>query len=706
MSFQANCPACGAPVVFDITTSIATVCGSCGTVVGRGDGALENFGQVADLVQTDSPLQLGLRGKYRGVPFEITGRSQSRHAAGGVWDEWYVAFREGQRWGWLAEAQGRLYLTFEKDVPDNAPLPPLDELAVDEPVVIPAVGTLRVAEIGTATAVSAAGELPFAFVPDAEQIFADLSGAGRKFATIDYSDEQPHLYVGGEVTFEQLGIAERVRDREKELRRTAALQVSCPNCAGSLELQAPDQTKRVACPFCGSLLAADQGNLRFLEALGGKKVEPLIPLGTVGHIAGEMVGEAWPEPLDFRVIGFMERKVRYDGTTYRWHEYLLYRPRTPFHWLICSEGHWNFGKPVSSGDVEVVGNSASYDGKNFRIFDRSKPKVGYVLGEFYWEVRVGERTRSADYIRPPWMLSREVSIESGRRNSEGLANAPAPPEQQPAEPIFDVPDDGSGPAFLQAVGSTLESLRSALYQQSAPEAAGEVNYTLSTYFPVEHVKTAFGIDDLPQPRSVAPNQPWPHKKLYAAGLGVLAVALLLVMLVYASASRREVYRQSFTIAAGATKIEFPSQSVAVRGWKNLQIQAAADRWVYVDGELISEKDNSIHKFGVSSGETVFLSAIPAGNYKLKLNVESQKPPRSAVAGIRPPVGIAGQPAAAVNQPPHSYSLRIRQGIPRGWHVVLLLLGLASVPVLAGVHQLSFESRRWQDSDYSPFASED
>ncbi|MCA9073159.1 MAG: hypothetical protein KDA84_29755, partial [Planctomycetaceae bacterium] len=101
MSFQASCPACASPVEFTLTNSIVTVCPSCGSAVGRGGGKLEDLGKVADLVQTDSPLKLGLRGKFKGVPFEITGRTQIRHSAGGVWDEWYVAFRGGQRWGWL-----------------------------------------------------------------------------------------------------------------------------------------------------------------------------------------------------------------------------------------------------------------------------------------------------------------------------------------------------------------------------------------------------------------------------------------------------------------------------------------------------------------------------------------------------------------------------------------------------------------------------
>ena len=119
MSFQASCPSCAAPVEFRFDRSVVTVCDSCGSVVGRADGALEDLGKVADLVVTDSPLQAGVTGRFRGKGFEISGRTQVQHAGGGIWDEWYLAFNGGKQWGWLAEAQGKYYLTQPAKVPDS-----------------------------------------------------------------------------------------------------------------------------------------------------------------------------------------------------------------------------------------------------------------------------------------------------------------------------------------------------------------------------------------------------------------------------------------------------------------------------------------------------------------------------------------------------------------------------------------------------------
>src|SRR5438132_11066138 len=100
---QVSCPACGGPVAFKIASAIVAVCPYCRSVVARGDRKIEDLGKVAALADTDSQLEVGMKGRYDGVPFYLTGRTQLGHEAGGTWDEWYAAFRDG-RWGWLAAA--------------------------------------------------------------------------------------------------------------------------------------------------------------------------------------------------------------------------------------------------------------------------------------------------------------------------------------------------------------------------------------------------------------------------------------------------------------------------------------------------------------------------------------------------------------------------------------------------------------------------
>src|SRR5262249_52312433 len=157
-TLQANCPGCGAPVEFKTGGSIVVVCEFCRSVVARTDRALEDLGKVAELADTGSPLEVGLKGTAHNRSFELTGRAQLGHEAGGIWDEWYAAFSDG-RWGWLAEAQGRFYLTFELPLDTPEALPSFEALELGHPVAaIPLSVPLVVAEKGTARAISARGE--------------------------------------------------------------------------------------------------------------------------------------------------------------------------------------------------------------------------------------------------------------------------------------------------------------------------------------------------------------------------------------------------------------------------------------------------------------------------------------------------------------------------------------------------------------------
>ncbi|NOT48872.1 MAG: DUF4178 domain-containing protein, partial [Acidobacteria bacterium] len=137
------------------------VCPYCRSALARTDRGLSDLGKVAEVVESESPLKLGLKGVYNNQRFELTGRAQLRHEMGGFWDEWYATFSNG--WvGWLAEAQGKFYLTFYQPLPEGRVLPSFDALQVGQIVQeIPAQTGMIVAEKGTATSVAADGEIPY-----------------------------------------------------------------------------------------------------------------------------------------------------------------------------------------------------------------------------------------------------------------------------------------------------------------------------------------------------------------------------------------------------------------------------------------------------------------------------------------------------------------------------------------------------------------
>src|SRR5215210_878461 len=487
MALRANCPACGAEVIFKTGSSVVVVCEFCRSVVARTDRGVEDFGKVAEVAESGSPLEVGLRGVYLGVAFELTGRAQLQHAAGGFWDEWYAAFADG-RWGWLAEAQGRFYLTFQIQVPQPGLFPPFDALQLGQQVwAIPAQPPPVVAEKGTARMLAAEGEIPYLLTPGETYAYADLSGAGGVFGTLDFGEQPPLVFMGRETTLTELGLARAQRTTEREAQAVTATQLSCPNCGGPLELRAPDRTERVGCPNCGSLLDASQGKLRYLKTLERKGWGKSIPLGGTAEFEGR----------PFTVIGYMVRSVEFEGVRYFWQEYLLYNPAVGFRWLVESDGHWSYVTSVPPGEVSESGSRATHAGRGFKMFQDAVARVEYVEGEFYWKVEAGEQARATDYVNAPLMLSKEVPVASGRRGGGQIS-------------------------------------------------AEEINWSLGAYTPVKEVERKFGVD-LPSPRTVAPNQPWPHKKVYAYwGLLTLA-ALALGIFFIVTAPRKTVFEQTYTL---------------------------------------------------------------------------------------------------------------------------------------------------------------
>jgi len=393
-----NCPNCGAPIEFRFDDSFVRVCDHCRNAVLRTDRELSSLGKVADLTPIDSPLKLFSEGRYGSQGFLLVGMAQIQHPAGGIWQEWYAKL-DGGKWGWLAEAQGRYYLTFEET---TEALPPFEEFHPGRTVELPVHGrsqTFTVSEATRASYVAATGELPFKLVPQGHFRYVDLDDGQGTFATIDFGEQgdTPAVYVGNQVALADLGIRGGEDGPAREAKITSS-RLACPNCNAPIELRAPGETQRVTCPNCNSLLGLEGAAATVVARLTEKPL-PAVALGTKGTFAeGEMT-----------VIAFVRRSAQILGIWYAFDEYLLHAPSIGFRWLVCSDGNWSYVQPVAAGAVDDARIEATYDGVRFRAYQSSPLRVDTVLGELYWRVEQGELSDGTDYIAPPAMLSKEAT---------------------------------------------------------------------------------------------------------------------------------------------------------------------------------------------------------------------------------------------------------------------------------------------------------
>ena len=192
----ANCPNCGAKIAFRWSASVQTVCEYCKSILVRTDVDLRKVGQVADLPPNSSPIQLGTEGVYGPHSFVAIGRIIYEYDQGN-WNEWHLMMNDGTS-GWLSDAQGDYAVTFAapgRKLPDQCKIG--QQYTWDKEA-------YTVSTITKAHYRGVEGELPFQYWDKTYVVFVDLMSYTGKFATIDYSDDDPVLYLGAAVAFESL----------------------------------------------------------------------------------------------------------------------------------------------------------------------------------------------------------------------------------------------------------------------------------------------------------------------------------------------------------------------------------------------------------------------------------------------------------------------------------------------------------------------
>jgi hypothetical protein len=195
----ANCPNCGAPIRFRWSGAVQTTCEYCHSILVRHDIDFRKVGEVADLPLDGSPVQLGTEGVFANKAFVAVGRIIYEYDQG-TWNEWHLIFNDGTS-GWLSDAQFEYAVSFLTQ--RSHPLPAAEHVHRGQQFQWDG-AIYQITTITEANYRGVEGELPFEYWDKQRVRFADMRTADARFATLDYSEEPPLLFMGRVVEFDEL----------------------------------------------------------------------------------------------------------------------------------------------------------------------------------------------------------------------------------------------------------------------------------------------------------------------------------------------------------------------------------------------------------------------------------------------------------------------------------------------------------------------
>jgi len=415
--------------------------------------------------------------------------------------------------------------------------------------------------------------------------------------------------------------------------------LNCPGCGAALTVRSFNNAVTIVCDSCHSILDAKDPNLQILQrfkvATGEDK--PLIPIGTRGKIRG----------TDYEVIGFARRTILVDGIPYSWREYVLFNPYKGFRYLTEYNGHWN-DVSILKALPEVLPYASppkvKYLGETYKHFQTARAETAFVLGEFPWQVRVGESAEVTDYVSPPRVLSSE-------------------------------------------------------------QTGNEVTWSMGEYLSGKDVWRAFRLPaSAPDPVGVYENQPSPlsaeTRNIWVA-FGAFLVVLVALMIAFDMAARNEqVFTGYYKYNSNQRgEASFVTDVFEVKGHtSNVELTTSTDlnnRWIYLNYALINQDTGQAFDFGRevsyyngydsdgswsegSANDRVSVPKVPPGRYYLRVEPE-------------------GDPGYGMTY----YTITVKRDVPQYSFYGIALGALLLPAILLTWRSLSFEHLRWAESDHPP-----
>lgn len=425
-------------------------------------------------------------------------------------------------------------------------------------------------------------------------------------------------------------------------QKPSVKSLSCPNCGGSVQVRGMGRTATVVCIQCLSVLDATSPTLNVLQQFqSAERYQPLIPLGTRGKMRGD----------PYEAIGFQVREMMAEGVAYSWSEYVLFNPYKGFRYLTEYNGHWNDISPIKGVPTDGMERGRSvrkHLGVTYRHFQHYSATTIYVMGEFPWQVRVGESAVCEDYISPPFMLSSE-------------------------------------------------------------KTENEINWSVGEYTAPQVIWQNFGLKTTPPtPTGIFANQPSTTTGQVGKAwkLFFLWFLILFGLQVFFELfdSNKQVFQQNFYFTpASPGEHSFVTPEFDLGGrTSSVEVEVNTDlnnNWAYFNLALLGKEGGRAFDFSRQVSyytgrdedgtwtegrkrDTVVLPSIPPGKYYLRVEPEME-------------ATAAAQAAAR----PIRYQITVRRDVATWGYFFIGALLLLIAPIWTTVRGGSFEGRRWAESDY-------
>jgi hypothetical protein len=352
-------------------------------------------------------------------------------------------------------------------------------------------------------------------------------------------------------------------------------------------------------------------------------------------------------------------------------------------------------EPANVGDATRGPNVGAYRGRTFRHFQGGKATVDLVLGEVYWEVKIGETVATDDYVDPPTMLSFESTKQ------ERVASIGHYVESAEVQAAF-------GPDVVLPVQQGIAPHQPNLLAQAQRawwKLAGLVLLAVVALW----IFFAVRADDrqvlkvasrhAPAPASVAPGVRGSVPSTPAPGAPGLPPAGV------PAASPNVVFSEPFELKAAKANLRFRFHAPGLQ-----------NGWLGVEGALVDLDGGEVRYFGLqtehwsgtddgeswSEGDrdaTAYLGEVPAGRYAVRLEADGENTRSSSTS-------IFGSSTVDTTPVPATWELEIKSQVPSHGRPLLVLLLLLIPPAIVSLRAFAFERRRWAESDHAPVSSSD